>query len=104
VRAISGLCPVPSDELVDGDLGLLDAGDKVPADVRLTRQSELRVIQSALTRESVPVAKDEIVLPETIPVADRRNMAYSGLWSPQAAVPRSWSPPAWKPSWARSTG
>jgi cation-transporting P-type ATPase F len=69
---------VPSDELVPGDLVLLDAGDKVPADVRLTRESELRVNESALTGESVPVAKDEIVLPETIPVADRRNMAYSG--------------------------
>jgi cation-transporting ATPase F len=69
---------VPSDELVPGDLVLLDAGDKVPADVRLTRQSELRVNESALTGESVPVAKDETVLPEAIPVADRRNMAYSG--------------------------
>jgi cation-transporting P-type ATPase F len=69
---------VPSDELVPGDLVLLEAGDKVPADVRLTRLAELRVNESALTGESVPVAKDEIVLPETIPVADRRNMAYSG--------------------------
>jgi cation-transporting P-type ATPase F len=69
---------VPSDELVPGDFVLLDAGDKVPADVRLTRQSELQVNESALTGESVPVAKDEIVLPETIPVTDRRNMAYSG--------------------------
>jgi cation-transporting P-type ATPase F len=69
---------VPSDELVPGDLVLLEAGDKVPADVRLSRLAELRVNESALTGESVPVAKDEIVLPETIPVADRRNMAYSG--------------------------
>jgi cation-transporting P-type ATPase F len=69
---------VPSDELVPGDLVLLEAGDKVPADVRLSRFAELRVNESALTGESVPVAKDEIVLPETIPVADRRNMAYSG--------------------------
>ena len=69
---------VPSDELVPGDLVLLEAGDKVPADVRLTRLAELRVNESALTGESVPVAKDEIVLPETVPVADRRNMAYSG--------------------------
>jgi cation-transporting P-type ATPase F len=50
----------------------------VPADVRLSRFAELRVNESALTGESVPVAKDEIVLPETIPVADRCNMAYSG--------------------------
>ena len=69
---------VASDELVPGDLVLLDAGDKVPADLRLTRLAELRVNESALTGESVPVAKDEVVLPEAIPVADRRNMAYSG--------------------------
>ncbi|GAA3463473.1 cation-transporting P-type ATPase [Saccharothrix longispora] len=69
---------VPSDELVPGDLVLLEAGDKVPADLRLTRLVELRVDESALTGESVPVAKDEVVLPEAIPVADRHNMAYSG--------------------------
>ncbi|MFC0627707.1 cation-transporting P-type ATPase [Kribbella deserti] len=69
---------VPSDGLVPGDLVLLDAGDKVPADLRLIRLAELRVNESALTGESVPVAKDEVVLPEPIPVADRRNMAYSG--------------------------
>jgi cation-transporting P-type ATPase F len=69
---------VPSDELVPGDLVLLDAGDKVPADLRLVRAAELRVDESALTGESEPVIKDEVVLPTAIPVADRRNMAYSG--------------------------
>ena len=44
---------VPSEELVPGDLVLLEAGDKVPADVRLTRLVELRVDESALTGESV---------------------------------------------------
>ena len=69
---------VASEELVPGDLVLLDAGDKVPADMRLTRLAELRINESALTGESVPVTKDEVVLPEPVPVADRRNMAYSG--------------------------
>jgi cation-transporting ATPase F len=69
---------VSSDELVPGDLVLLEAGDKVPADLRLTRLAELRVDESALTGESVAVAKDEVALPEAVPVADRRNMAYSG--------------------------
>ena len=69
---------VSSDDLVPGDLVLLEAGDKVPADVRLVRQTELRVNESALTGESAPVSKDEVVLPEATPVADRRNMAYSG--------------------------
>ncbi|MDP3891109.1 HAD-IC family P-type ATPase, partial [Nocardioides sp.] len=69
---------IASEGLVPGDLVLLEAGDKVPADLRLTRLVELRINESALTGESVPVTKDEVVLPTAIPVADRRNMAYSG--------------------------
>ncbi|MDT0194040.1 HAD-IC family P-type ATPase [Arthrobacter sp. AB6] len=69
---------VPSEDLVPGDLVLLEAGDKVPADLRLVRLSGLRADESALTGESDAVAKDEVVLPPTTPVADRRNMVYSG--------------------------
>jgi len=69
---------VPSEDLVPGDVVLLDAGDMVPADLRLIRISDLHVDESTLTGESVPVVKDEVVLPETTPVADRRNMVYSG--------------------------
>ena len=69
---------VPSEDLVPGDLVVVEAGDKVPADIRLLRQSELNVDESALTGESVPVAKDEVVLAEGTPVADRLNMVYSG--------------------------
>jgi cation-transporting ATPase F len=69
---------VPSRDLVPGDLVLVEAGDKVPADLRLVRVTELQVDESALTGESLPVAKDEVVLPSATPVADRRNMAYSG--------------------------
>lgn len=69
---------ITSEELVPGDLVLLEAGDKVPADVRLIRLAELRIDESALTGESVPVVKDAVVLPDTVPVADRHNMAYSG--------------------------
>ncbi len=69
---------VPSEDLVPGDLVLLEAGDKVPADLRVVRETELRVNESALTGgESAPVRKDEVVLPAATPVADRRNMAYS---------------------------
>lgn len=69
---------VTSDELVPGDLVLIEAGDKVPADLRILRQAELHVDESALTGESLSVGKDDTVLPETTPVADRLNMAYSG--------------------------
>ncbi|MFP8963094.1 HAD-IC family P-type ATPase [Streptomyces nanhaiensis] len=69
---------VPSEDLVPGDLVLVEAGDKVPADVRLLRAVELRADESALTGESVPVAKDEVLLDPLTPVADRRNTLHSG--------------------------
>jgi cation-transporting ATPase F len=68
---------IPSDELVPGDVVLIEAGDKVPADLRLLQVTELQVDESALTGESVPVAKDEVVLADATPVSDRRNMVYS---------------------------
>ncbi|TDC32538.1 HAD-IC family P-type ATPase [Micromonospora sp. KC213] len=70
--------PVPSDEIVPGDLVLVEAGEKVPADLRLARADELRADESALTGESLPVRKDEVVVPDEAPVADRRNVLYSG--------------------------
>ena len=69
---------VRSDELVPGDLVRLEAGDKVPADLRLLDHAELQVDESALTGESVPVVKDEDALPVETAVADRRNMLYAG--------------------------
>ena len=69
---------VPSSEIVPGDLVLLESGDKVPADLRLTKVRELRVDESALTGESLPVEKADHVLPPETVVADRKNMAFSG--------------------------
>ncbi|GAA1926092.1 cation-transporting P-type ATPase [Streptomyces sodiiphilus] len=69
---------VDSETLVPGDLVRIGAGDKVPADIRLVRIAELQVDESALTGESLPVQKDEVVLPEETVVADRHNMLYSG--------------------------
>jgi magnesium-transporting ATPase (P-type) len=69
---------LPSAEIVPGDVVLLESGDKVPADLRLTKVRELRVDESALTGESVPVEKADQVLPLETVVADRKNMAFSG--------------------------
>ncbi len=69
---------VPSEDIVPGDVVLLESGVKIPADLRLTRVRELRVDESALTGESVPVEKaDQVLAPETV-VADRKNMGFSG--------------------------
>ncbi len=69
---------IPSADIVPGDLVLLESGDKTPADLRLTRVRELRVDESALTGESVPVEKADRVLPPETVVADRKNMAFFG--------------------------
>ena len=70
---------LPARELVPGDVIEIDAGDNVPADVRLTTSYDFRVQESALTGESMPVEKDaSLLLDETTPLADRRNTAYLG--------------------------
>jgi len=70
---------IPSADLVPGDLLLLRAGDRVPADLRLLETVALRVDESSLTGEAVPVAKDAAVrLPAETELGDRRNMAYAG--------------------------
>ncbi len=65
-------------ELVPGDVVVLSAGDKVPADLRLLAGKELRTAEAALTGESAPVDKRSEPLPVDTPLADRRNMAYTG--------------------------
>ena len=64
-------------DLVPGDLVLLASGDKVPADLRLLRVRDLQVDESALTGESVPVAKAAGEQAHDATLADRRNMAYT---------------------------
>ncbi len=68
---------LPATEIVPGDLVLVQAGDKVPADLRLFRTRDLRVDESALTGESVPVEKDDAVVPRDAVLADRVDMAYA---------------------------
>jgi cation-transporting ATPase F len=69
---------IPAEEVVPGDLVLLEAGDKAPADLRLLRARELRMDESALTGESVAVEKRLEPLSEEAALADRLNMVYSG--------------------------
>jgi Ca2+-transporting ATPase len=69
---------VPSKELVPGDILLLEAGDKIPADARLIENHSLRCDEAPLTGESVPVGKNIDPLPENVRVNDRRNMIFTG--------------------------
>jgi cation-transporting ATPase F len=68
---------LPAADIVPGDLVLLQAGDKVPADLRLTRARELRVDESALTGESLPVEKPAQLVARDCPLAERGDMAYA---------------------------
>ncbi|MBX3725078.1 MAG: HAD-IC family P-type ATPase [Xanthomonadales bacterium] len=65
-------------EVVPGDIVLLQAGDRVPADLRLLRASNLRIEESALTGESVAVGKDDAPVPAGAQLGDRASMAWSG--------------------------
>lgn len=67
------------EKLVVGDLILLNAGDKVPADCRVVEADELAVNESPLTGESVPVRKTVGAL-DVAPLAERKNMAYAGCF------------------------
>lgn len=68
---------INASELTVGDVVLLQSGDKVPADIRLISIKELQTDESALTGESLPVAKTTAPLAADTVLADRKNMAYS---------------------------
>ena len=70
---------VGAETLVPGDVVQLDAGNTVPADVRLFQSAELTTNEAPMTGESLPVEKTpDIAFDRTTPLADRRNMAYMG--------------------------
>ncbi len=69
---------IPASELVIGDIVILEAGSVVPADIRLIESANLKIQESALTGETVPVEKDaDEILKEDCFLADRINMAYT---------------------------
>ena len=70
---------VPARELVPGDVVLLEAGNYVPADLRLVTSVNLKIEEASLTGESVPVEKNAaLVLDNEAPLGDRRNSAFLG--------------------------
>jgi len=68
---------VPAEELVPGDIVLIESGDRVPADLRLIEANRLRTEEAALTGESVPVEKHTDTVAEDADLAERGGMAYA---------------------------
>lgn len=69
---------VPATDIVPGDIVLLDAGDRVPADLRMISSKGLRIQEAILTGESVAVEKSLEPVAADAPLGDRRSMAFSG--------------------------
>ncbi|TFG16173.1 MAG: cation-translocating P-type ATPase [Promethearchaeota archaeon] len=69
---------IKSEFLVPGDIVLLEAGNLIPADIRLIKSFEINVNEAILTGESLPVRKETEVLTSETPVADRKNMIHKG--------------------------
>ena len=68
---------IPSNEVVPGDVVILERGNYVPADVRLVESFNLRIEEASLTGESVPVDKKaEVTLEGEVPIGDRLNSAF----------------------------
>ena len=72
---------IPSEELVVGDIILVEAGDSIPADARIIECSNLKVEEAALTGESVPVDKNsDYIEDEDIPLGDKKNCLFSSTY------------------------
>ena len=69
---------INSEDVVKGDILVLEAGDTVVADARIIYEASLKVDESSLTGESIPVEKDINVLSEDTSLANRKNMIYMG--------------------------
>ncbi|MBI1913012.1 MAG: calcium-transporting P-type ATPase, PMR1-type [Deltaproteobacteria bacterium] len=74
----AGLTTLSTDKLVPGDIVVLESGDHIPADCRIIDSKFLRIQEAALTGESHPIEKEPDELENTLPLADRINMAYLG--------------------------
>lgn len=78
VRRGGQVTAVAAADLVVGDLFILEAGDRVPADGRLIDATNLKINESALTGESMPVEKHTAALGGTVGLADRKNLVFMG--------------------------
>ncbi len=78
VRRNGKILTIKAEEVVPGDIVLLESGNYVPADIRLIKTSNLKVEEASLTGETVPVLKDEnVILDKDVPIGDMINMVFS---------------------------
>ena len=78
VRRGGQIVEIPAQELVPGDIVLLDGGDVITADLRITEAANLQADESILTGESVPVSKTTAPVDEAALLAERRDMLFKG--------------------------
>ena len=78
VRRNGIVSEIPAQDLVPGDIIILEGGDIITADLRILAASKLQADESPLTGESMPVAKSANVLPDKVPLAERSNMLFKG--------------------------
>lgn len=72
---------LPATQLVPGDVVLLEAGNAVPADLRIIESINIKIEEAALTGESEPVEKkSEVLENQDLPIGDRNNMAFKGTY------------------------
>lgn len=77
VRRNGKIVTIPAEELVPGDIVILEEGTSVPADIRLLSSVNLKTDESSLTGESLPIEKDaNVVLTDEVPLGDRANMVF----------------------------
>ncbi len=78
VRRNGDIAEIPADQLVPGDVVVVEGGDIITADLRLIQASKLQADESTLTGESVPVSKNVEPIEADAPLADRKNMLFKG--------------------------
>ncbi|GAA0816592.1 cation-translocating P-type ATPase [Clostridium tertium] len=78
VKRDSSIIEIPSEEVVVGDIVIIDAGRYIPADLRLIESANLKIEESAFTGESVPAEKNSDIINEEndVPIGDQHNMAF----------------------------
>lgn len=94
---------VATTALVPGDIVVIRAGDRIPADLRVIEAHNLRVEEAILTGESTVVEKNSDALSGELPLGDRYNLLYSGTTVSSGGGKAWWSRPAVRRSWVIST-